>query len=51
MQTQADFDLAAAAQAVLEVWNDEGNRETDIIGALESPMAKLCTALVAAMGG
>ena len=33
--------LRAAAQAVLEAWDDEENRDTDIIGALEGPMAAL----------
>ena len=33
-----------AAQVVLDAWNDEANRETDIIGALEGPMAALRTA-------
>ncbi len=37
--------LRTAAQAVLDAWNDEANRETDIIGALEGPMAVLRTAL------
>ncbi len=37
--------LRAAAQAVLAAWNDEANRETDIIGALEGPMATLQAAL------
>ncbi len=37
--------LRTAAQAVLDAWNDEVNRETDIIGALEGPMAALRTAL------
>jgi len=37
--------LRTAAQAVLDAWNDEANRETDIIGALEAPMAALRTAL------
>ena len=31
--------LRTAAQAVLDAWNDEANRETDIIGALEGPRA------------
>ena len=38
--------LRMAAQAVLDAWNDETNRETDIIGALEAPMAALQMALV-----
>ena len=38
--------LAAAARAVLDAWTDETNRETDIIGALEAPMAALQMALV-----
>ena len=37
--------LRTAAQAVLDAWNDEANRETDIIGALERPMANLQAAL------
>jgi hypothetical protein len=37
--------LAAAAQAVLDAWNDETNREIDMIGALEGPMAALSIAL------
>jgi hypothetical protein len=37
--------LRTAAQAVLDAWTDEANRETDIIGALEGPMAALRTAL------
>ena len=37
--------LRAAAQAVLDAWNDEANRETDIIGALEGPMTVLRLAL------
>ena len=37
--------LAAAARAVLDAWNDETNREIDIIGALEEPMAALKIAL------
>jgi len=37
--------LRQAAQAVLDAWNNEANRETDIIGALEDPMAALQTAL------
>ena len=37
--------LAAAAHAVLDAWNDETNREIDIIGALEAPMAALSIAL------
>jgi hypothetical protein len=37
--------LAAAARAVLDAWNDETNREIDIIGALEGPMAALSIAL------
>ena len=39
--------LRTAAQAVLDAWNDEANRETDIIGALERPMANLQAALTA----
>jgi len=31
--------LRAAAQAILDAWHDEANRETDIIGALQGPMA------------
>jgi hypothetical protein len=37
--------LRTAAQAVLDAWTDETNRETDIIGALEGPMASLHAAL------
>jgi hypothetical protein len=37
--------LTAAARAVLDAWNDETNREIDIIGALEGPMAALNIAL------
>ncbi len=37
--------LRSTAQAVLDAWNDEANRETDIIGALEGPMAALQVAL------
>ena len=37
--------LAAAAHAVLDAWTDETNREIDIIGALEAPMAALSIAL------
>ena len=37
--------LRTAAQAVLDAWNDEANRETDTIGAMEGPMAALRTAL------
>jgi hypothetical protein len=37
--------LRQAAQAVLDAWNDETNRETDIVAALEGPMATLRTAL------
>ena len=37
--------LRMAAQAVLDAWNDEANREIDIIGALEGPMAALSIAL------
>jgi hypothetical protein len=33
--------LRHAAQAVLAAWDDEVNRETDIIAALEAPMAAL----------
>jgi hypothetical protein len=33
--------LRAAAQAVLDAWDDEENRETDIIAALEGPMEAL----------
>ena len=33
--------LLAAAQAVLAAWDDGENRDTDIIGALERPMASL----------
>ncbi|WP_333669619.1 DUF3489 domain-containing protein [Elioraea tepidiphila] len=37
--------LRDAAQAVLEAWDDEENRETDIVGALDGPMAALRAAL------
>ncbi len=37
--------LRAAAQAVLEAWDDEENRETDIVAALEGPMEALRAAL------
>ena len=37
--------LRMAAQVVLDAWNDEANRETDMIGALEGPMAALRLAL------
>ena len=37
--------LRQAAEAVLAAWNDETNRETDIIAALEGPMTTLHTAL------
>ena len=37
--------LTAAARAVLDAWNDETNREIDMIGALEEPMAALSIAL------
>jgi biotin operon repressor len=33
--------LRQAAQAVLAAWDDEANRETDIIAALEGPMTSL----------
>ena len=33
--------LLAAAIAVLAAWDDQGNRDTDIIGALEAPMENL----------
>ena len=42
--------LAAAARAVLDAWNDETNREIDIIGALEGPMAALSMALAGRPG-
>lgn len=38
--------LRQAAQAALAAWNDETNRETDIIAALDVPMAVLQAALV-----
>ncbi|WP_296701386.1 DUF3489 domain-containing protein [Thiocapsa sp. UBA6158] len=37
--------LRQAAEAVLAAWTDETNRETDMIAALEGPMAALRTAL------
>ncbi len=37
--------LRQAARAVLDIWSDEANRETDIIGALQAPMASLRAAL------
>ena len=42
--------LAAAARAVLDAWNDETNREIDMIGALEGPMAALSMALAGRPG-
>ena len=42
--------LAAAARAVLDAWNDETNREIDMIGALEGPMAALSIALAGKPG-
>ena len=41
----ARVSLRQAAEAVLAAWNDETNRETDIIAALEGPMAALRIAL------
>jgi hypothetical protein len=40
--------LSAAARAVLAAWEDEENRETDIVAALEEPMAALRAALAGA---
>jgi hypothetical protein len=40
--------LRDAAAAVLAAWDDEANRETDIIAALEGPMAALRAALAGA---
>ena len=37
--------LRAAAAAVLAAWGDQGNRDTDIIAALEAPMNALRTLL------
>ena len=37
--------LRQAAQAVLEAWNDEASRQTDMSGALAGPMAGLQAAL------
>lgn len=37
--------LRQMAQAVLDIWYNEANRETDIIAALEGPMARLQSAL------
>jgi hypothetical protein len=37
--------LRDAATAVLAAWDDEGNRETDIVGALDGPMQALRAAL------
>ncbi len=37
--------LRQMAQAVLDIWYNEANRETDIIAALEGPMAGLQSAL------
>jgi hypothetical protein len=34
-------DLRAAAAAILAAWDDEANREGDMIGALDAPMAAL----------
>jgi hypothetical protein len=42
--------LAAAARAVLDAWNDETNREIDMNGALEAPMAALSIALAGKPG-
>jgi hypothetical protein len=39
--TAARATLRQAAQAVLEAWDDEANREVDIIAALEGPMDTL----------
>jgi hypothetical protein len=39
--TPARTTLRQAAQAMLAAWDDEANRETDIIAALEGPMAAL----------
>ncbi len=43
--TPARATLRQAAEAVLAAWTDETNRETDIIAALEGPMAALRIAL------
>jgi hypothetical protein len=40
--------LRDAAAAVLAVWDDEANRETDIIGVLDGPMQALRAALAGA---
>jgi hypothetical protein len=37
--------LSAAARAVLDAWEDEENRETDIVAALDGPMEALRAAL------
>ena len=37
--------LRQAAQAVLAAWDDEANRETDIIAAMEGPIARLSAML------
>ena len=42
--------VKAAAQAVLAAWDDEANREADIIAALEGPMARLRAALAGKPG-
>ncbi|MGE0417714.1 MAG: DUF3489 domain-containing protein [Acetobacteraceae bacterium] len=41
----ARANLRAAAQAVLDAWNAAANRETDVISALEGPIAALRAAL------
>ena len=38
-------ELRDAARAVLDAWNDETNRATDIVAVLEGPMASLRAAL------
>ena len=37
--------LREAAAAVLAAWDDQANRDTDMIGALEAPLARLRAAL------
>ncbi|MCS6921119.1 MAG: DUF3489 domain-containing protein, partial [Elioraea sp.] len=41
------FDLRDIAAAVLAAWDDEANRETDVIGALDGPMEALRALLAA----
>jgi len=48
--TPARANLRQAAEAVLAAWNDEINRETDMIAALEGPIATLRIALAGKAG-